>query len=99
MTDRLGLDRVGRPVGRLHLDLAGCRDPADPDMGVDLVFPEQEIHALDVAVDALVLEFEHGGKIERGRSDLDAHSCRTHARPRRTARKRAASPSTECTRH
>ena len=39
----------------------------------DLVLLEQEGDALDVAVDALVLEFHHRGKIERRLADLDAH--------------------------
>ncbi len=43
-------------------------------MGVDLVLAQQESHALDVAVDRLVLETEHGGQIERGCADLDAHA-------------------------
>ena len=43
------------------------------DEGIDLVLLEQERHALDVAVDALVLELLHRGEIELRRRHLDAH--------------------------
>ena len=62
-----------RAVGRRDLDLAGGEHAADPDMGIDLVLLEQERHALDVAVDAFVLEFLHGGEIEHRLADADAH--------------------------
>ena len=61
------------PSAAFTSTLPGADDAADPDMRLDLVLAEQERHALDVAVDTLVLELEHGGKIERGRPDPDAH--------------------------
>ena len=40
--------------------------------GVDLVLLQQERDAVDIALNALVLEGEHGGKVE-ARLHLDAH--------------------------
>jgi len=71
--DRLGLQYGARPTGCLHFDLTGRRDPADPIMGLDLVLAEQERHAFDVAFDTLILEPEHGRKVESRCSDFDAH--------------------------
>src|SRR6516225_609801 len=71
--DRLALDGLALAVGGLHLDLARRDDAAGAVEGVDLVLFEQEGDAFDVAVDALVLEFHHGGKIELRLADLDAH--------------------------
>ena len=71
--DRLGLERLRLAVGGLHLDLAGRGDAADALKGLDLVLLEQERDALDVAVDALVLELHHRGEIELRRADVDAH--------------------------
>ena len=56
-----------------HLDLAGRRDAADALDAVDLVLLEQVVDALDVAVDAFVLELHHRGEVERRLTDLDAH--------------------------
>ena len=44
-----------------------------PMKGIDLVFLEQELDALDVAVDARVLECHHRLEIELGRGHADAH--------------------------
>src|SRR5262249_45960095 len=71
--DRLAFDGLAPAVSGLHLDLAGCNDAAGAVKGVDLVLLEQEGDALDIAVNALVLEFHHGGKIELRLADLDAH--------------------------
>src|SRR5207237_10333861 len=73
-------DRLRLPVCALYFDLAGRRDAAVADEGVDLVLLEQERDALDVAVDALVLELHHCRQIEvQGRrseehtSELQSH--------------------------
>src|SRR5205823_13895331 len=47
---------------------------------VDLVLPEQERDALDVAVDAFVLELHHGRKVELRCPDADAHLAERVAR-------------------
>ena len=73
MTMALRLQHLGLAVGGLDLDLAGRRDPADALERVDLVLLEQEGDALDVAVDALVLELHHRGEIELRLADHDAH--------------------------
>ena len=39
---------------------------------VDLVLPQEELDAVDIALHALILERQHGGEIEL-RLDLDAH--------------------------
>ena len=89
--DVLRLDRLRLAVRALHLDLAGRRDAAVADEGIDLVLLEQERDALDVAVDALVLEFHHRRQIELRRWHLDAHAWRSRARPPRTAREACSS--------
>ena len=60
-------------VGALDLDLARRGDAAGAVKRVDLVLLEQELDALDVAVDALVLERHHRRQIELGRGNADAH--------------------------
>ena len=65
---------------------------------IDLVLLEQEGDALDVAVDALVLELHHGREIELRLADARCPSARTCARPPRTARTHAAAPWTGCSR-
>ena len=47
------------------LDLSHGRDASGAVEHLDLVLPEQELDALDVAVDALVLERHHLRQIER----------------------------------
>ncbi|MHC2592392.1 hypothetical protein ACVIG9_006448 [Bradyrhizobium ottawaense] len=54
-------------------DLAGPQDLAGALEHVDLVLLHQELDALDVAVDALLLEVHHRGKIELRRGDRHAH--------------------------
>ena len=58
------------PSAGLHLDLAGRRDPAGALKGIDLVLLEQEGDALDVAVNAFVLELQHGGRSSLRRPTL-----------------------------
>ena len=41
--------------------------------GIDVVFLEQEGHAFDIALDALILESHHGRKVDLRLADLDAH--------------------------
>ena len=77
MTIALGLERLRLAVGGLHLDLAGRGDAAGAAKRLDLVLLEQELDALDVAVDALVLVLHHGREIELGLADLDAHAGRS----------------------
>ena len=62
-----------RAVGGSDLDLAGRGDAAGAEKRIDLVLLEQEVDALDVAVDALVLERHHRGEVELGRGNADAH--------------------------
>ena len=71
--DRLACDRLAPAVGGGHLDLAGPDDAPSALKRVDLVFLEQERDALDVAIDALVLELHHGSEIELRLAELDAH--------------------------
>ena len=60
-------------AGAGDLDLAGRDDAAGPVQGVDLVLLQQEGDAVDIALNALILEGEHGGKVELG-LHLDAHA-------------------------
>ena len=71
--DGFRFQRLRLAIGARHLDLAGRGDAAGAMKSVDLVFLEQKIDALDVAVDALVLERHHGRKLELGRRNADAH--------------------------
>ena len=72
--DGFRFQRLGLAVGGFHLDLAGRHDAADALNAIDLVLLEEIGDALDVAVDAFVLELHHGGEVERGLADLDAHA-------------------------
>ena len=71
--DRLAFDRLAGAVGGFHLDLARPGDATETGEGFDLVLLEQEGNTFDIAVDALVLEFHHGGQIELRLTKLDAH--------------------------
>ena len=73
MTMDFGVEILRLAVVAFDLDLAGGGDARGAMEGVDLVFLEQEIDALDVAVDALILERHHGLQIELGRGNADAH--------------------------
>ena len=73
MTMVFGLQRLRLAVVGFHLDLAGRGDAAGAAKRLDLVLLEQEVDALDVAVDVLVLVFDHRGEIDAGLADLDAH--------------------------
>ena len=64
--DALGYKRLLAAVWARHLDLARSHDPALAAKRLDLVLLEQELHALDVARDTLILEGLHGGEIELG---------------------------------
>ena len=86
------------PSAAFTSTLPGAGDAAGAVERIDLVLLEQELDALDVAVDALVLELHHRGEIELRRADLDAHLGEARGRPPRTARRRAAAPSTGCSR-
>ena len=61
------------PSGALTSTLPGAAMRPGAVHRVDLVLLEQEIDALDVAVDALVLELHQRGEIELRRADADAH--------------------------
>ena len=61
------------PSAPLTSTLPGAAMRPAPMKGVDLVLLEQELDALDVAVDALVLERHHRREIELGRGHADAH--------------------------
>src|SRR6266478_4830571 len=71
--DVFGLDRLRLAVIAGDLDLAGTEYLSLAADDVDLVLLHQELDALDVAVDALPLEFHHRGKIELWSGDADAH--------------------------
>jgi len=73
--DVFRLQGLGLAVAARHLDLAGAEYPALAVDDIDLVFLHQEVDALDVAVDALLLEIHHRGKIEFRRRDADTHLC------------------------
>ena len=62
--DGLGLDRLLLAVDEGDLDLARRGDAAGAVEVVDLVLLQQERDAVDIALNALVLEGEHGGKVE-----------------------------------
>jgi len=76
----LRLQRLDLAVGRLHLDLAGADDAPGTGKGIDLVLLEQKGDALGVAVDAVALEFHHGGKVELRLAEHDAHFWQRVAR-------------------
>src|ERR1700730_10776981 len=71
--DVFGLEQLRLAVAARHLDLAGAEDPARAADDVDLVLLHQEFDALDVAVDALLLEIHHRWQIELRRRYTDAH--------------------------
>src|SRR6185437_2631627 len=71
--DVLGLDELRLAIRARDFDLAGTENLALAVNDVDLVLLHQELDALDVAVDALLLEVHHGRQIELGRRDADAH--------------------------
>ena len=56
--DILGLERLRLAVVVFHLDLAGRDDARGAVKRLDLVLLEQELDALDVALDVLLLVFE-----------------------------------------
>src|SRR5690606_1250145 len=55
----------------VHLDAVRRGDPARALQPVDLVLPEEELDALDVGLDHLVLVGEHGLQVELDLADLD----------------------------
>src|SRR6185369_11877388 len=71
--DVFGLDRLRLAVAARDLDLAGAEDLALAADDVDLVLLHQELDALDVAVDALLLVVHHRWQIEFRRGNADAH--------------------------
>ena len=71
--DIFGLDRLRLAVATGHFDLAGAEDLAGTADDFDLVLLHQELDALDVTVDALLLEVHHGRQIELRRGNADAH--------------------------
>ena len=78
--DVLRLEHLVRAVLGRHLDLAGGGDARGAEEGIDLVLLEQELDALDVAVDALLLEGLHRLEIERRRANADAEAGEMIAR-------------------
>ena len=96
--DGFGFERLCLAVGAFDFDLAGRGDAAGAVKGIDLVFLEQKLDALDVAVDALVLERHHRFQVELGLRKRRYPSCRSCGRLPRTIPRRAAAPSTGCSR-
>ena len=85
------------PSSPLTSTLPGAAMRPAPMKGVDLVLLQQKLDALDVAVDALSLN----AIIAADRAwawRRRCPSCRTCGRPPRTVRRRAAAPSTGCSR-
>ena len=74
-------------------------DAAGAEEGFDLVLLEQEIDALDVAVDGLILERQHRLQIELGLADADAHFREAVPGFLEQLRRHAAALSRECSRH
>ena len=70
--DRFRVHRPRRAVGRLHLDLAGRRDAATADEGIDLVLLEEESDAGNVGADGIVLVLHHCLEIELRLADAYA---------------------------
>ncbi len=68
-----GLDESRLSVGAGHLELARTKNLALAVNDVDLVLLHQELDALDVAVNALLLEVHHRRQVELRRGDADAH--------------------------
>ena len=64
--DLLGLDNVLFAVDEGDLDLAWAEDTSRAVEMIDLVLLEQEIDALDIALDGFVLETQHGGRSSSG---------------------------------
>ena len=73
--DVFRLNSLGLAVGDRHFDLADAENFSGAADDVDLVLLHQELDALDVAVDALLLEIHHRRQIEFGGRDADAHFC------------------------
>ncbi len=71
--DGFGFQRLGLAVVAFDFDLAGRGDTAGAMEGVDLVLLEQELDALGVALDTLILEVQHRFQVELRLADADAH--------------------------
>ena len=71
--DVLRLQELVAAVLGQHLDAAGAGEPRGAAIGVDAVLLEQELDALGVAVDAVLLEGHHLREVELGRADHHAH--------------------------
>src|ERR1700733_9937914 len=71
--DILGLDNLRLAVVAGDLDLASTEDFSLARDDVDLILLHQELDALDVTVDALLLEVHHRRQIEFRRRDANAH--------------------------
>ena len=97
--DGLGLERLRLAVGGLDVDLAGRGDAAGAVKRLDLVLLEQELDALDVAVDASVLVCLHRRQIELGLPTLMPICAKLCAGLLEQFARRAAAPWTGCSRH
>ncbi len=73
MTIDFRLDDLLLAIDEGDLDLARFHDAPCPVEVVDLVLAQQKRDAVDIALNAFILEGEHGGKVELG-LDLDAHA-------------------------
>ena len=71
--DVFRLDGLRLAVRARYLDFAGAENLALAHQDVDLVFLHQEFDALDVAVDALLLEIHHRRQIELWRGNGYPH--------------------------
>src|SRR5439155_16115995 len=76
--DILRFERLGALA--FDLDLSGRGDTRGAAECVYFVFLQQEFDALDISVDALVLEFHHGREVELRFADPDTHLRETVAR-------------------
>ena len=87
------------PSAAFTSTLPGAAMRPAPMKRLDLVLLEQIIDALDVAVDALLLVFEHRREIDARLADLDAHVAELVPGFLVKLRRIAAAPSTGCSRY
>ena len=86
------------PSSPLTSTLPGAAMRARAVESIDLVFLQQEVDALHVAVDTLILERHHGLEIEFG-GERRSPSCLNVCPASSKSSERAKAPSRECSRY